>query len=275
MSRALETFLDYLTIQKGLSANSINAYENDLRAFEEFLKKDIINASSDDVISFLSSFENKRTLNRKLSAINSFFSFSLEQRYINEKPSVKQAKVPKSLPKFLDYEDIQKSLKLIDRSTVFGLRDYALILFLYASGTRVSEAIEAKQDDIIEGWLRIRMGKGEKERLVPIAKEALKALMLYIEQRGCDSEYLFTNYRCQKISRISVFKITKKYLNTSPHTLRHSFATSMVINGADLRAVQELLGHSSITTTQIYTHIQRQNLMDSLYTYHPLGRSFV
>jgi integrase/recombinase XerD len=272
MSRAVETFLDYLTIQKGLSPNSISSYKNDLYSFEEFFKKDIINASSEDVIKFLSSFENKRTLNRKLSAINSFFSFCLSQRYIDEKPSVKQAKVPKNLPKFLEYEDIKKSLKLIDRSTVFGARDYALILFLYASGARVSEAIDAKEDDIIEGWLRIRMGKGEKERLVPIATEALKALMVYIENRGCDSEYLFTNYKCQKISRISVFNITKKYLNTSPHTLRHSFATSMVINGADLRAVQELLGHSSITTTQIYTHIQRQNLMDSLYSYHPLGR---
>ena len=158
----------------------------------------------------------------------------------------------------------------IDRSTVSGLRDYALILFLYASGCRVSELLGVQRRDISEGWLKIRYAKGEKERVVPVAPVALDALKSYLEASGVQSSYTWLNYRGEPLSRISAYKIVKKYLGVSPHVLRHSFASALIIGGADLRVVQELLGHSSLITTQIYTHIQRENLADTIKRYHPL-----
>jgi integrase/recombinase XerD len=161
-------------------------------------------------------------------------------------------------------------LSLIDRSTLQGLRDYALILFLYASGCRVSEALNAQRSDVLEGWLKIRFAKGEKERVVPLAPVAVEALEAYLEKQTMASSYLWLNYRGEQLSRISAYKIVKKYLGVSPHVLRHSFASSLIIGGADLRVVQELLGHSSLETTQIYTHIQKQNLQETMHRYHPL-----
>jgi len=151
------------------------------------------------------------------------------------------------------------------------LRDYALILFLYASGCRISEALSVQRSDILEGWLKIRFAKGEKERVVPLAPVATEALDKYLEAQDLSSAYIWLNYKGDPLSRISAYKIVKKYLGISPHVLRHSFASSLIIGGADLRVVQELLGHSSLETTQIYTHIQKQNLADTMYSYHPLS----
>jgi len=278
MSKELEAFIEYLVIIKGLSKNSINFYRTDLIQFEEFLGKSIINASSEDVIEFLATVKktenndiiNQRTLNRKLSSINSFFKFAYKEDWTTNKIKVPQLKPPKSLPKFLTNEEIKKAIELIDIENWLGLRDKAIILFLYATGLRVSEAMNAKKDDIEDGWIRVRSGKGDKQRLVPIAEVALRALNEYLHKRPHVSDYLFINARGSKLSRISAFNITKKYLNVSPHVLRHSFATSLILGGADLRVVQELLGHASLLTTQIYTHIQKENLFDTVEKFHPL-----
>lgn len=180
------------------------------------------------------------------------------------------AKVPRNLPKYVSNEEILDGINLIDRSNLIGLRDYALILFLYASGCRISEALSVQRSDIVDGWLKIRFAKGEKERVVPLAPVATQALELYLSEQSMASPYLWLNYRGEQLSRVSAFKIVKKYLGISPHVLRHSFATSLIVGGADLRVVQELLGHASLETTQIYTHIQKQNLAETMMNYHPL-----
>ena len=278
MSKEFEAFIEYLIVIKGLSKNSVDFYTKDLMQFEEFLQKPIIKASSDDVIDFLSVIKktensqivNQRTLNRKLSSINSFFKFAYKEDWTDKKLKIHQLKPPKQLPKFLTNEDIKKGLDLIDNDYWLSLRDKALILFLYATGLRVSEAMNAKKGDIENGWIRVRNGKGDKERIVPIAEVALKALNEYLYKRPHISDYLFINSKGTQLSRISAFNITKKYLNVSPHVLRHSFATSLVLGGADLRVVQELLGHSSLMTTQIYTHIQKENLFNTVQKFHPL-----
>jgi len=272
LSRYLEAFLEYLLINKAVSKNTYDAYKRDLTQFEEFLKRPIIEAESKDVIAFLSQIDNKRSLNRKLSSINSFFDFAYKRDYVNEKFKIKQAKIPKTLPKFLDKETILNAISHINYndSSWFELRDKALILFLYATGLRISEALNVKISDIEDGWVKVEMAKGEKQRMVPIADVALNAIKEYLQKRPCGSEYLFVNKNCDKLSRISAFNITKKYLNVSPHVLRHSFATALVLGGADLRVVQELLGHASLNTTQIYTHIQKENLKETVLKYHPL-----
>ena len=271
MSRYLESFLEYLLINKAVSKNTYDAYKRDLSQFEEFLNKPLIESDTGDIIAFLSQIENKRSLNRKLSAINSFFDFAYKRDLVKDKHKIKQAKIPKNLPKYLTKDDILNSVSHINyENSWFELRDKALILFLYATGLRVSEAMNVKLSDIDEGWVKITMAKGEKQRMVPIADTAMEAIKEYLNKRPCDSEYLFVNKNCNKLSRISAFNITKKYLNVSPHVLRHSFATSLVLGGADLRIVQELLGHASLNTTQIYTHIQKENLKDTVLKYHPL-----
>jgi integrase/recombinase XerD len=270
----LGVFEEYLSITKMLGSNTTSSYISDLSSLQEFIgKKSLTSLSSEDIIDFLSQFTNKRTLNRKLSSINTFFRFCHEYNFEHSKISIPMSKLPKTLPKYLSNEEIINYIKLIDRSTPAGTRDYALILFLYASGCRISEALNAQKGDIVDGWLKIRFAKGEKERMVPLAPIALKALEEYLAQQDIRSNYLWLNYKGEKLSRISAFKIVKKYLNVSPHVLRHSFASALIIGGADLRVVQELLGHSSLVTTQIYTHIQKQNLSDTIQSFHPL-RSF-
>lgn len=262
--------MEYLQINKGVSKNTYNAYKRDLLQFEEFIKKPVIQADNMDIISFLSSIDNKRSLNRKLSAINSFFDFAYKKEWTDTKHKIKQAKIPKSLPKFLTKEEILNAVNSIEVKKWFDLRDKAMIMFIYATGLRISEVLNTKISDIENGWVKVTMAKGEKQRVVPIAETALKLLEEYLQKRPCQSEYLFVNKNCKPLSRISAFNITKKYLNVSPHVLRHSFATALVLGGADLRVVQELLGHSSLNTTQIYTHIQKENLKDTVLKYHPL-----
>ncbi len=275
MSPALEAYIEYITIVKGLSKSSIDAYESDLKDFEGFLKKDTSSAKLDDILKYLEKYSNRNTINRKLSSINAFFTFCAKEDFVDTVPVLKQFHSQKKLPVLIDYEDILNGLKSITKKSWIDYRDFAFIIFLYASGTRVSEAIEVKKDDIADEWLKIRSAKGDKQRMVPLAFSSLKAIDEYLKKRDKNSPYLWINYKGTKMSRITAFKITKKYLGVSPHVLRHSYATSLVLGGADLRVVQELLGHSSILTTQIYTHIQQRNLEQTVKRYHPLSRELI
>ncbi len=270
MNNLLEAFEEYLSVTKALDTLTISSYLGDLKQLEACTQKSLTKLETIDVLKFLVTFENKRTLNRKLSAINTFLHFCHLQNFSYEKIKIPMAKVPKNLPKYLNNEEILYAIESIDRSKVIGLRDYALILFLYASGCRISEALSVERADIVEGWLKIRFAKGEKERIVPLAPVALEALEAYMKEQDMHSSFIWLNYRGEPLSRISAYKIVKKYLGVSPHVLRHSFASSLIIGGADLRVVQELLGHASLETTQIYTHIQKQNLADTMRSYHPL-----
>ena len=266
----LDAFEEYLQIHKELSPHSIRAYLSDLRRLREELGKEPILLETDEILEYLSRFENKRTLNRKLASLNAFYDFCRRRDLREEGLSIPMARLPKQLPKYLSYEEIMQGLSRIDRSTPTGMRDYALILFLYASGCRISEALNVQRQDIAEGWLRIRHAKGDKERMVPLAPAAIEALEEYLRSADLRSTYLWLNYRGEPLSRISAYKIVKKYLGVSPHVLRHSFASALILGGADLRVVQELLGHSSLLTTQIYTHIERKHLARTVETCHPL-----
>jgi len=270
MSNELEAFLEYITVTKALSKKSVEAYKSDLTLVEDQLSSPLIKLDSKDVLEFLTRYENKRTLNRKLSSINAFFDFCYKNQFRDDKTKLKSSKIPKLLPKFLSYEEILSGLELCDRTNWIGLRDYALILFLYATGARISEALALKRDDIEGEWLHIRHAKGDKERIVPIAKVALDAITQYLNAFKYEKESIWCNYKGDPLSRISAYKITQKYLGVSPHVLRHSYATSLITGGADLRVVQELLGHSSLLTTQIYTHIQRQDLKETVEVCHPM-----
>jgi integrase/recombinase XerD len=275
MSDIIIAFKEYLTIIKSLASNSIDSYISDLSEFEAFLiekNSTLLNSTSEDLIEYLQLIKNPNTQNRHLSSINSFYKFAEESFDDILKPKAPFAKLPKKLPKYLSDEQILKNLTLIDKSNETGLRDYAIILFLYATGVRVSELINIKKNDIEKNWIRVLFAKGSKQRIVPIANVALQALNEYLENRSKKSEYLFINYKGDPLSRVSVFKICKKYYDVSPHVFRHSYATSLILGGADLMVVSELLGHSNLETTQIYTHIQQKHLAQTVASHHPLSK---
>jgi len=271
MSNELEAFLEYITVTKALSKRTVSAYTSDLNLIEEELSKPLIKLDSSSLFSLLAKYKNKRTLNRKLSSINAFFDFCYKSQFNDNLTKFQLAKIPKLLPKFLSFEDIMNSLELIDTTTWIGKRDYAMILFLFATGARISECLSLKLEDIQDEWLYIRHAKGEKERIVPIADIAKKAIKDYLDECKFQKEYVWINYQGTTLSRISAFKITQKYLGVSPHVLRHSYATSLISGGADLRVVQELLGHASLLTTQVYTHVQKQELHDTVSACHPMA----
>jgi integrase/recombinase XerD len=266
----LEAFEEHLRIVKGVSEKTLQAYLADLRQLTE-RTGDPLGLETEELLGWLAGFDNKRTLNRKLASVNAFFDFCHRENLTSRNHRIPMAKLPRSLPKYLSYEEIRRGLELIDRSSAAGRRDYALILFLYASGCRISEALAAQRRDLVDGWLKIRYAKGAKERMVPLAPEALEALEAYLFQGDWRSGHLWLNYRGEPLSRVSAYKIVKKYLGVSPHVLRHSFASALILGGADLRVVQELLGHSSLITTQIYTHIERKHLAETVKACHPLG----
>ena len=271
MSNELEAFLEYIQVTKALSKKSVEAYKSDLLQIETLTKKPLIALDTNATLQALSLYENKRTLNRKLSAINAFFTFCFRSEFVAEQQKLKLAKIPKNLPKFLTYKQIQEGVQSIDQSEWLGQRDVALIIFLYATGMRISECLAMRLEDIEGAWLRVRHGKGDKERLIPIAKEALHLLQAYLNSQPFENEQIWLNYMGKPLSRISAFKITQKYLGVSPHVLRHSYATALILGGADLRVVQELLGHASLLTTQVYTHIQKQNLQETVLRHHPMA----
>jgi integrase/recombinase XerD len=272
MSNELEAFLEYISVTKALNKKSVEAYKSDLVRIEEAFKKPLVGLDSQKVLELLSQYPNKRTLNRKLSSVNAFFDFCYKHHFVGESTKIRSAKIPKLLPKFLSHTQIMNALELIDTSSWIGLRDAALIIFLYASGARISEALALRKEDIEGEWLYIRHAKGDKERIVPLAKRARVAIEQYFIASPFEKDFVWCNYRGEKLSRISAYKITQKYLGVSPHVLRHSYATSLITGGADLRVVQELLGHASLLTTQIYTHIQKQNLKETVEVFHPMAR---
>ena len=272
MSELLKEYERYLIINRSLTPNTISAYMSDIKDFFSKIDKNPLEVESMDILSYLAKFSNKRTLNRKLSSINSFYDFCHREIDENiEKPSIPMAKLPATLPKYMSYENIIERLDMIERDDFIGRRDRAFILFLYATGCRVSEALMCKREDINkDGWLRLRYAKGQKQRIVPIAQVALEALDSYLQVCDISSPYIWLNYKGDRLSRISAFKICKKWLGVSPHVLRHSYATALITGGADIRVVQELLGHSSTLTTQIYTHIENAQLSETIMKYHPM-----
>lgn len=273
-SRELEAFVEYLVLIKGLAPLSIEAYRHDLLALECAYGQGVATLTLTQVWEWMGRFDNPRTLNRRLSAYNHFITFCQRRDFVHTGERIQLRKLPSTLPTYLSYEEIFHALEQIPRDHWLRWRDYALILFLYATGLRVSECLGIDWRDIEETWVRVRHAKGSKERMVPIAPEALRILREYRERIAHHAAIpVWINHRGKRLSRISAFAITRKYLGVSPHALRHSYATALVLGGADIRVVQELLGHASLLSTQIYTHIEPHHLRQSLLQHHPMARA--
>lgn len=283
----LNEYLEYLNIDKKYSNNTILSYHNDLKIYLNFLKeKSVLKVQEKDVQIFLDQErqdKNSRTIAHLLTVLNNFYQFLLKNQYLSKNPVeyIELPKLKKTLPTVLSHKEIE-SLLDIELVTKYDYRNKAMLELLYSSGLRVSELVNLTVYDVqlSENIVRI-IGKGGKERIVPIDDYATKYLTIYMNEyrpqlmKKQITNDLFLNNLGKKISRQAMFKIIqqialKKGIRThfSPHTLRHSFATHLLENGADLRSIQELLGHSSISTTQIYTHVSNQ-LKKENYEYHP------
>ncbi len=293
METAIRSFLSYLRIEKALSQNTIDAYRRDLVKFCEFaggrgLEKPV-QVKRGDVVDFLGTLYARkldaRSVARHLVSLRQFFRFLLSEELIPEDPvvTVEAPKFRKSLPEFLSVEEVDRLLAQPDASSTMGLRDKAMIELLYSAGLRVSELCNLAVDDlhVDAGSLRC-IGKGNKERLVPVGKRALAVLRSYIEKARPEilgehtSKYLFINRKGNSLSRITFWKTLAFYGREAglrkalkPHMLRHSFATHLLDRGADLRSVQMMLGHSDISTTQIYTHVIEERLKQVYKAHHP------
>lgn len=294
-NEAIENFSNFLRFEKNFSDNTLDAYQRDIKKLknyseknlENFLPKDITYENLQEYLHQLSKQKiSERTQARWISSIKSFFKYLLEEEIRKDNPST-LLEVPKLglyLPDTLSAEDIEKIILSIDQSNALGIRNLCMIEVLYGCGLRVSELIHLKISDINfkEEYIKI-IGKGKKARWVPLAKYTSKLIKNYIDQvrtnHKINKKYqdtLFLNNRGAAMSRVIVFIIIKELAekagirkNISPHTFRHSFATHLLQNGADLRFIQEMLGHSSITTTEIYTHLKTQELHDVILKYHP------
>lgn len=283
----LNMYEDYLKIDKKYSYNTISAYMNDLKKYNKFINNDIKKSSKDDIVKYLN---NERTLNKSdktithnLTVIKNFYRYLQTEGEIKANPAeyIELPKVKKSLPKVLSIDEIDKILE-IELNNKYDFRNKAMLELMYASGLRISELVNLKVLDINlkENIVRV-IGKGFKDRIVPIGDYATKYLDIYINNYRKElikkpTDYLFLNNHGNRISRQALFKIIKqiaikKNIKTefSPHTLRHSFATHMLENGADLRSIQELLGHSDISTTQIYTHVSNRIKKENYDISHP------
>jgi len=282
----------YLKLERGLSNNSIAAYELDLKRLQDYMDShqiDIVHASFDDLQNFVfetfKSISSAKTQARLLSSIHSFYRFLLYHQYIQQDPSelLEMPRIEKKLPEVLTLDEIDAMIAQIDMSKAEGHRNRAIIEMLYGSGLRVSELTELKLSNIYrkEGYMRI-IGKGNKQRLVPISPEADKQLGYWLEDRAKldikpDAvDIAFLNHYGRQLTRAMIFTIVKQLAKAaeirktiSPHTLRHSFATHLLQNGADLRIIQQLLGHESIVTTEIYTHVDIHDLRDAILKFHP------
>ena len=290
----VDSFLNSLIIQKGLSKNTIQSYESDIyQLYQWNLSKnkkrmtEIKKSDTSQYISYLFSQNLKSSsVNRKISSLKTFFNFLLKKKLIKANPFAEQImpKKPISLPKSISEDDVVKLLGAPKVDTVIGLRDRAMLELLYASGVRISELVNIKYSDLdLERNIMKVFGKGSKERLVPFGEDASQWISAYIDQRKENKElasikYIFLNNRGSKISRHAFWHRLKEYCleiglknDISPHTLRHAFATHLLNRGADLRSVQVLLGHSDLSTTQIYTHIAKQRLSELVKKHHPRG----
>jgi integrase/recombinase XerD len=291
-------FEAYLRLEQSLSPNSISAYLHDLNLLIEFIESQHVSLAPKDISKLhLSEFMNwigskknsSRSQARTISGIRAFFKYLITEDVITDNPAsaLETPRLERKLPEVLTLVEIDKILDAIDLSAPEGTRNKAIIETLYGSGLRVSELINLKISCIRfnEEFLLIT-GKGNKQRLAPIGSEALKHIKIYMDtsrkttpaQKGFE-DILFLNKHGRKLSRVMIFTIVKKLCNeagikkrVSPHTFRHSFATHLVEGGADLRAVQDMLGHESITTTEIYTHLDREYLREAIISYHPRSK---
>lgn len=297
-TRTVEDFLSYLAIERGASEHTISAYGGDLRAYVAHLEQrstEPLSATRDDVTSFMAALQAKgmaaSTVERKIAAVKSFHSFLVREGLTVNHPTVDITlpRVPAQLPRVISIDDADRLLSQPFPEGPVGYRDRAALEVLYGCGLRVSEltALDMLDVDLDAGFLRV-MGKGAKERIVPIAGAAQSALTEYLRSgrpflkakkssSRQDPSAVFVNVRGGRLTRQAVFALVRTYggragLDLHPHTLRHSFATHMLQGGADLRALQEMLGHADISTTQIYTHVDREHVREEYLTTHPRAR---
>ena len=290
----IDEFIDHLWLEDGLSKNTLNSYRTDLELFSGWLttslKKNILDVTQADIQQYLSfkfPTSKSRTISRLLATLRRLFRYLLRENKVIIDPTLEimSPKIPKSLPKSLSEEDVELLLKSPDITDASGLRDKAMLELLYACGLRVSELINIllTETSMTEGIIRIT-GKGSKTRLVPMGEEAVDWIKRYIDEgrknilKQKTSKYLFVTIRGSAMTRQTFWHLIKRYSNIaqinkpmSPHILRHAFATHLINHGADLRVVQMLLGHSDISTTQIYTHVARERLKNLHELHHPRG----
>jgi len=291
----LEGFLNYLVIDRMLSENTIRSYEFDLQSFFSFLnaeKRTIKNVNKSDLQQYLAGLYDQgfraTTVSRHLSTIRAFYNYLLIEGQVKASPCelIESPKLPKNLPTVLNLEEVTKLLDSFTDETPHDIRNKAMIELLYATGVRISELLDLNLSDLYleMGFVRC-MGKGSKERIIPIGEIAIKALEAYLRGsrqmllKGNKTDALFLNRLGSRMSRQGFWKILKQQAKLagitkeiSPHKLRHSFATHLIENGADLRIVQELLGHADISTTQIYTHISKSHLQKVIEDAHPRAK---
>ena len=295
MSAAIASFLIHVRVEKGLSENTLSAYRRDLLKFEEFTKRRKLTVEAvtrDELVDFLAGLYRQklesRTVARQLATLRNFFRFAQVQELIPEDPSINldSPKIRRHLPGYLRLEEVEKLLEQPDAKTPTGLRDKAMLEVLYSTGLRVSELTGLGVGDLDSkvGCVRC-IGKGDKERIVPVGKKALGAVDKYLREgrpellaqaKTAGSRALFVNRRGVALSRVGVWKILSAYgrraglrVALTPHMLRHSFATHLLERGADLRSVQLMLGHADISTTQIYTHVVEERLKQIYKAHHP------
>jgi len=293
-SKIIDQFIDHLWLEDGLSKNTLNSYRLDLNLFSQWLNKDleknILDVSQADIQEYLAfkfPTSKSRSISRLLATLRRLFRYLLRENKIIIDPTleIQSPKIPKSLPKSLSEEDIESLLAAPSLKKPSGLRDKAMLELLYACGLRVSELVNILLTEIslTEGIVRVT-GKGSKTRLVPMGEEAVDWIKKYINEGRKDilkqqsSKYLFVTLRGKAMTRQAFWYLIKRYsilakINKpmSPHILRHAFATHLINHGADLRVVQVLLGHSDISTTQIYTHVARERLKNLHESHHPRG----
>ena len=295
ISGAISSFLVHVKVEKGLAANTVAAYQHDLTKFAAFAKKRKLSLEAvrrDDVVDFMADLYHQRleskTVARHLVTLRSFFRFAQINERIAEDPTInlESPKIRRSLPGYLRLEEVERLLQQPDANNALGLRDRAMLEVLYSTGLRVSELTSLRVSDLDAkvGCVRC-IGKGDKERIVPVGRKALGAVEKYLRHgrpellktgKAGPSPYLFVNRRGVKISRVGVWKLLSTYgrraglrVSLTPHMLRHSFATHLLEGGADLRSVQLMLGHSDISTTQIYTHVVEERLKQIYKAHHP------
>jgi len=295
IAAAISSYLTHVQVEKGLASNTLSAYRRDMAKFEDFAKKRklALNAvKRDDLVDFLASLYRQKleskTVARHLVTLRNFFRYAQVQELISEDPTthLESPKIRRSLPGYLRLEEVEKLLELPDQKTPLGLRDRAMLEVLYSTGLRVSEltSLRVTDLDMKVGCVRC-IGKGDKERIVPVGRKALGIVERYLRDgrtaligpgRGSAGAFLFVNRRGGRISRVGVWKIFSAYgrkaglrVPLTPHMLRHSFATHLLERGADLRSVQLMLGHSDISTTQIYTHVVEERLKQIYKAHHP------
>ena len=285
----IRSFLDSLFIEKGLSKNTIKSYESDLKEFfawcHNIHKKLPSKLNSSSINIYLCHLFNKNikssSVNRKLSTLKAFYIFLYKQKLILKIPTedIETPKIQKKLPSTLSENEVEKLLKAPKDKNIIELRDKAMLEMLYATGMRISELVNLKEVNVDKNRQVVKvLGKGSKERLIPFGDEALDSLQKYLHKRNSRNIYIFLNNRDNKLSRVGFWQRVKIYLkrvhlksDITPHTLRHAFATHLLNRGADLRSVQLLLGHSDLSTTQIYTHIAKQRLSEMHKKHHPRG----